>query len=71
MTGAEHYRKAEELLAAATNAPRNGDIARAQAHATLANAAVMADALILDEDTDGTDRHTTIAAWRTAMGGGR
>ena len=56
MTGPEHYREAEVLLAAAQNAPEGARpsgryedlVAEAQAHATLALAAATIDAARVD-----------------------
>jgi len=63
MTGPEHYRKAEELLEGSLQGLSEQEIARAQAHATLALAA--ATAMVgYDED----DVEVNGAAWRNVCG---
>ncbi|WP_275558588.1 hypothetical protein [Streptomyces sp. 5-6(2022)] len=69
MTGPEHYREAERLLAEADNiAEQGGDmgemIAAAQVHATLAQAAATA----LIDETPRSDSFGNYRAWQDAAG---
>ncbi|MDX3019917.1 hypothetical protein [Streptomyces acidiscabies] len=75
MTGPEHYREAERLLAAASastettyggnNPEADRDIAAAQVHATLALAAATA----LQGTPTGAMPSTDLTAWRIAASG--
>ncbi|MFE9003172.1 hypothetical protein ACFYOY_13670 [Streptomyces sp. NPDC007875] len=73
MTGPEHYREAERLLAEADNiAEHGGDmgemIAAAQVHATLAHAAATAQAALVNGDHFIGMPEADVAAWYEAAG---
>ncbi|MGW4075921.1 hypothetical protein ACWELB_20825 [Streptomyces asiaticus] len=73
MTGPEHYREAERLLAEADNiAEQGGDmgemIAAAQAHATLALAAATAQAALIDSEHFSGMPEADVKAWYEAAG---
>lgn len=73
MTGPEHYTRAEQLLREVRDGHQEGTdvaaiLAAAQAHATLALAAVTATSASLDGEPDSGMPHSEATAWWDPVG---